>query len=78
MKLNIEIDGKIDSLMLWKLIERHRLNLVEAGKKTWVFGDANYSTIGDVIPKCALFGDLKVQISQGGGDNEQNEKKEES
>lgn len=65
MRIYIEIDGAIDSIMLWKLIERHKLNLTALDDKTWVYGEVNYSTIGDVVSKCALFGNLTVKISKG-------------
>ena len=65
MKLFIEIGGAVDSVMLWKLIERHNLNLTALDDKTWIYGEANCTTIGDVVSKCALFGDLSVKISKG-------------
>ena len=75
MRLNIEIDGKVDSWMLWKLIKNHNLNLLELGDKTYVYGEANYTVIGDAVSKCALFGNLKAEISKGGVDDEQEKAK---
>ncbi len=71
MRLFIEIKGRIDSLMLWKLIKDYKLNLTALDDKTWVYGEANYTVIADVVSKCALFGDLKAEISKGGVENEQ-------
>ena len=77
MRLFIEINGKIDSLMLWKLIKDYKLNLTAMDEKTWVYGEANYTVMADVS-KCALFGDIKVEFSKGGGNNEQKETEESS
>lgn len=73
MRLFIEISGKIDSLMLWKLIKDYKLNLMALDDKTWVYGDANFTVIADAVSKCALFGDVKAEISKGGVDDEQKE-----
>jgi hypothetical protein len=75
MTLYVQIDGKVDTLMLWNLIEKYRLNLTAMDDKTWVYGKVNYTMAGEVISKCALFGDLKAEITQGGGRFEQEEKK---
>lgn len=78
MRLFIEINGKIDSLMLWKLIKDYKLNLTALDEKTWVYGEANYTVMADVVSKCALFGDIKAEFSKGGGNNEQKETEESS
>ena len=78
MRLFVEINGKIDSLMLWKLIKDYKLNLTALDEKTWVYGEANYTVMADVVSKCALFGDIKAEVSKGGGNNEQKETEESS
>lgn len=75
MYLAIEIKGEVDSLMLWELIKSHKLNLLQADGKCWVYGEANYTVIGEVVSRCALFGNLTAEITKGGGKSEQ-EKKE--
>lgn len=75
MYLAVEIKGEVDALMLWKLIKSHNLNLLESGNRCWVYGEADYTAIGDVVSKCALFGNITAEITKGGGKNEQ-EKKE--
>lgn len=76
MYIAVEIKGEIDTLMLWKLIKSHNLNLLEIGDKCWVYGEADYTAIGDVVSKCALFGSLKAEITKGGGRDEQEKKGE--
>ena len=75
MYLAVEIKCKVDALMLWKLIKSHNLNLLEAGEKCWVYGEADYTAIGDVVSKFALFCDLTAEISKGGGEDEKEKKK---
>ena len=75
MWLHVEIKDKVDSWMLWKLIKSHNLNLLELEGITYVYGEANYTAIGDVVSKCALFGDLTASISKGGGKDEQKKAK---
>lgn len=74
LHLIVEIQGEVDSLMLWDLIERYHLNLTEVDDKCWVYGDCNYTTAGKVITKCALFGNISVQLTRG-DDNEPKETK---
>lgn len=66
MKLHvwIEIKGDIDTRMLWKLIESYRVNLTAVYQKTWVYGDVDNTTLGDLISKCSLFGDIESSIVQ--------------
>lgn len=66
MKFNIEIKGNLDSLMLWSLIEKYHVNLTQVGDYTWVYGETSISAIAKVISCCALFGDLKIELSGGG------------
>lgn len=35
----INIAGDIDSMSLWKLIERYKVNLTAVIDETWVYGD---------------------------------------
>lgn len=72
--LYIEIQGTIDSLMLWELIESYKLNLTDLGKVVLIYGDCSYINAGQIISKCALFGNLTVKITRGCND-EQKEKK---
>lgn len=72
MKLWVEIEGEIDTLMLWSLIERYNLNLTEVFDKCWVYGECNYTSASRVIAKCALFGNITAKITRGGA-NEQEE-----
>lgn len=78
MRLFIEISGKVDSLMLWRLIKDYKLNLTAFDDKTWVYGETNYTVMADVVSKCALFGDIKAEVSKGGEKNEQEETEESS
>lgn len=69
----IEIAGDIDTLSLWKLIERYKVNLTAVGGKTWIYGDVELHNIGTIVERCALFGALKVEV-KGGVAYEQEEK----
>lgn len=64
MKANvyIEIQGPIDSLMLWELIKEYKLNLTDFGEVIMVYGDCSYINVGRVISKCALFGRLTAKV----------------
>ncbi len=64
MKLNVtvEIKGEIDTLMLWSLIEKYKMNLTAVKDKTWIYGEVDYTTLGKIITKCALFGDVEAEI----------------
>lgn len=65
LHLWVEIQGEVDSIMLWDLIERYDLNLTEVDDRCWVYGDCNYTTAGKVITKCALFGNISVKLTRG-------------
>lgn len=69
----IEIAGDIDTLSLWKLIERYKVNLTAVEGKTWIYGDVELHNIGTIVERCALFGALKVEV-KGGMAYEQEEK----
>ena len=58
----IEINDDVDSLMLWKLIEKYKLNLTQTDTKCWIYGECDFTTVGCVVAKCALFGDLRCEI----------------
>lgn len=58
----IEINDDVDSLMLWGLIEKYKLNLTQTGTKCWIYGECDFTTVGCVIAKCALFGSLKCEV----------------
>ena len=62
VQVYITIKGNVDSLMLWKLIERYKVNLTAA--VTWVYGDVNYTSLGELVSKCALFGDIEVTVKR--------------
>ena len=74
IKLFVEIKGNIDSLMLWELIKDYKMNLTDVGDKTWVYGDVSYLVAGKVISKCALFGDIKAELTHGGGGADEQKK----
>lgn len=61
----ITIKGKIDSRSLWKLIERHKINLTTDDEEvTWVYGDVDLTAVGDIALKCALFGNIEANIKR--------------
>lgn len=64
MKLCIEIKGDIDSLMLWSLIEKYKVNLMALGNITYVYGETNITFASEIIARCSLFGDLKIELSK--------------
>lgn len=65
MYIFIEIKEKIDSRSLWKLIEKYRVNLTDLDGVSLVYGDVDTATAMEVIACCALFGDLKIELSKG-------------
>lgn len=66
MKVHVclEIKGDIDTPILWKLIESYKVNLTAVDHKTWIYGDVSYVTLGDLISKCSLFGDVIASIKR--------------
>lgn len=68
----VEITGDIDTLSLWSLIERYKVNLTAVEGKTWIYGDVWLHYLGTIVERCALFGSLKVDV-KGGVGNEQKE-----
>ncbi len=60
----ITIKGSVDSLMLWKLIEHYKVNLTADDNQTWVYGDVSYTTLGELVAKCSLFGDVDVVVKR--------------
>lgn len=67
----IEIVGDIDTIALWRLIDKFKVNLTAVDNMTWIYGDIELHNLGTIVERCALFGALKVTIDKGGGDNEQ-------
>lgn len=65
MKLFITIKGPIDSLMLWSLIKEYKPNLTDLGEKVLIYGDFNITSATRIISCCALFGDIKAELSKG-------------
>jgi hypothetical protein len=65
MRLFITIKGPIDSLILWSLIEKYKPNLTDLGDIIYIYGDFNITTSAKIISYCALFGDLKIELSKG-------------
>ena len=61
----IEIDAVVDdSVLLWKLIEKYHVNLMQCENKIWVYGDTNETNVGKIISICCLLGSsLKVELS---------------
>lgn len=72
----IEIKGEIDSRSLWEQIRSYNVNLTEVIEKTWVYGEAPVSSVGEIISICAQFGDLEAKVYEGGAKNEQAQKEE--
>lgn len=68
ISLFVEIKGEIDTLMLWELIQNYKLNLTAVEGKTWIYGEASYKVAGEVVSKCALFGDLTAELTHRGGE----------
>lgn len=66
MKLSIEIDGNIDTIALWHLIEPYKINLTAIGNKTYIYGDVALHNVGPIVERCSLFGDVEVRLSEGG------------
>ena len=66
MKIFIEINGSIDSKSLWQLIGRYKVNLTDCIDKTYIYGDVDTIIAAEVIVCCALYGNLKIELSQGG------------
>ncbi len=66
MKLLIKIKGPIDSLMLWSLIEKYKPNLTALDGVVYIYGDFNITAASRIISCCALFGDLKIELSKEG------------
>ena len=66
MRLEIEIKGPADTLMLWSLIEKYKVNLTDIGEVIYIYGDTNITSAARIISCCALFGDLKIRLSKGG------------
>jgi len=64
VQVYITIKGNVDSLMLWKLIERYKVNLTADNTVTWVYGEVNYTSLGELVSKCALFGDIEVTVKR--------------
>ena len=65
MHIFIEIKNKIDSRSLWNLIEKYKVNLTDLEEVSLVYGDVDTITAMEVITCCALFGDLKIELSKG-------------
>ena len=76
--LRIEIQGTIDSLMLWELIKSYKLNLTDFGEIVLVYGECSYMNAGSIISKCALFGNLTAKITRGCDYEQKETKKTES
>jgi hypothetical protein len=66
VRLEIEIKGPADTLMLWSLIEKYKVNLTDIGEVIYIYGDTNITSAARIISCCALFGDLKIRLSKGG------------
>lgn len=71
----IEIKGKIDTLLLWSMIEHLKLNLMALDDITYIYGNIALHNVGELVSRCALFGNLEIKLSKGGEADEQ-EKKE--
>ena len=74
IKLFVEIKGNIDSLILWELIKDYKMNLTDVVDKSWVYGDADPLVAAKVVSICALFGDIKAELTHGGGGADEQEK----
>ena len=65
MHFIVEIEGPIDSLSLWKMIEKYRVNLTDLIGTVYVYGKADTIVVMEVIVCCALYGKLKIELSWG-------------
>lgn len=73
----INIAGDIDSMSLWKRIERFGVNLTAVIGETWVYGDVELHCLGTIVEACAEYGKLKVDV-QGGVQDEPKEEETEA
>lgn len=64
MKLHfyVELKGDIDTLMLWGLIEKYKINLTALEDTTWIYGDVHSVALGEIMAICSLFGDYKAEV----------------
>lgn len=74
----IEIAGEVDSLTLWSLIQKFKVNLTAWENKTWIYGECELHNLGTIIERCALFGRLKVEVGGGGSIEPEETKKSET
>lgn len=65
--LSVEIKGKIDAISLWGLIEKYHINLTNLDDVTYVYGDVELHKVGEIISRCALFGELSIIVRHKGG-----------
>ena len=73
VKVWIEIQGQVDSIVLWNAIGGFEMNLTEVIEKTWVYGKCSYTDAGRLISICSLFGNLRANIIREGEEDEQEE-----
>ena len=59
----IEISGKINSLELYELIKQDGVNLTDLGDYTLVYGDAYIAQALQIVYNCALYGNIKVELT---------------
>ena len=71
----IEIAGDINDRELWGFIEKFNVNLTSVPHKTWVYGQAYFYDVLEIISCSALFGNPKIEI--GGEVSEQKEETQE-
>lgn len=62
----LQVDGDIDTLMLWSLIEHLNLNLTAIDGITWIYGDVAPHKLGELISRCVLFGRVEAKFGKGG------------
>ena len=60
----IEIKNHIDSVWLWDNIKEYGVNLLDAGKKAFVYGTVELEDAMVVCYICCLFGSVKVEIAR--------------
>ena len=66
MRLFITINESIDSRSLWSMIEKYGVNLTDLEDVTLIYGEVDITEAMEVITCCALYGNLKIELSKRG------------
>lgn len=63
-RIFIEIRGSIDSKDLWSKIAKYGINLMDAGTKSYVYGEVDFEAIGEIVSNCSLYGGIEATIER--------------